>query len=129
MLEPGVADWPQVRGRQVNPDLQALMNSTAEFDSTDDKEESGLEALQDGTRVNIYQLEFRQHKRDYYCHKLGYQLVTAGCCRSRLSATSGRSSRNCTTTTMAASPGLWTNIRGFTCMDLQFRAVQALPAL
>ena len=75
--EPGVADWPQVRGRQVNPDLQALMNSKAKFDSTDDKEESGLEALQDGTRVNIYQLEFRQHKRDYYCHKLGYQVVTA----------------------------------------------------
>ena len=69
--EPGVADWLQVRGRQ------ALMNSTAKFNWTYDEEESGLEALQDGTWGDIYQLEFRQHKRDYYCHKLGYQPVTA----------------------------------------------------
>ena len=69
--EPGV--WQEVRGRKVNSDLQRLMNSTAEFDSTDDEDEV-VEGSED--RGDFYQLEFRQHKRDYYCHKLGYQTVT-----------------------------------------------------
>merc|ERR1719500_1105840 len=49
------------------------MNSTAEFDSTDEEDEV-VEGSED--RGDFYQLEFRQHKRDYYCHKLGYQTVT-----------------------------------------------------
>ena len=69
--EPGV--WQEVRGRKVNSDLQRLMNSTAEFDSTDEEDEV-VEGSED--RGDFYQLEFRQHKRDYYCHKLGYQTVT-----------------------------------------------------
>ena len=28
-------------------------------------------------RGDFYQMEFRQHKRDYYIHKLGYSQVTS----------------------------------------------------
>ena len=58
--EPGV--WQEVKGRKVNSDLQRLMDSTAEFDSTDE-EEAGPEGGSEGSRGDFYQLEFRQHKR------------------------------------------------------------------
>ena len=128
--EPGVADWQQVKGRQVNSDLQALMNSTAEFDSTDDEEESGLEALQDGTRGDFYQLEFRQHKRDYYCHKLGYQAVTAEVLQEQAECYVRAIQWNLHYYYNGCVSWSWfyphhfapwiTDIRGFTGMDLQF---------
>ena len=81
--EPGV--WQEVKGRKVESDLQRLMDSTAEFDSTDEdstaefestnedstaefdstdeEDEAGLQVDSDSSRGDFYQLEFRQHKR------------------------------------------------------------------
>eukprot|EP00092_Neocalanus_flemingeri_P006262 GFUD01006736.1.p1 GENE.GFUD01006736.1~~GFUD01006736.1.p1 ORF type:complete len:1636 (+),score=540.21 GFUD01006736.1:158-5065(+) len=72
--EPGVIQ--PVEGRQVSTDLQKLMDSTAEFDSTDEEDMGDEELFSGSTRGDFYQMEFRQHKRDYYVHKLGYTQVT-----------------------------------------------------
>ena len=63
-----------IPGRSVNADLQKLLNSTAEFDE-EDEDETGMEVGDKETRGDFYQMEFRQHKRDYYHHKLGYAQV------------------------------------------------------
>jgi len=72
--EPGVIQPGE--GRQVSTDLQKLMDSTAEFDSTDEEDLGDEELFSGSTRGDFYQMEFRQHKRDYYLHKLGYSQVT-----------------------------------------------------
>ena len=66
----------------MNSDLQKLMASTAEFDSPDE-DDSGME-VGDSERGDYYQMEFRQHKRDYYCHKLGYSKVTEAVLREQV---------------------------------------------
>ena len=66
----------------MNSDLQKLITSTAEFDSPDE-DESGME-VGDAERGDFYQMEFRQHKRDYYCHKLGYSRVTEAVLREQV---------------------------------------------
>ena len=38
----------------------------------------------DSERGDFYQMEFRQHKRDYYCHKLGYSQVTQAVLREQV---------------------------------------------
>jgi len=79
--EPGVIQ--PVEGRQVSTDLQKLMDSTAEFDSTDEEDMGDEELFNGSTRGDFYQMEFRQHKRDYYVHKLGYSQVTPGVLREQ----------------------------------------------
>merc|ERR1719295_1202719 len=58
------------------------MASTAEFDSPDE-DDSGMFAGDMETRGDFYQMEFRQHKRDYYLHKLGYSQVTPAVLREQ----------------------------------------------
>ena len=77
--EPGV-NQPST-ARHVSSDLQKLMDSTAEFDS-DGEEEDGFINVSE-TRGDFYQMEFRQHKRDYYLHKMGYSQVTAAVLREQ----------------------------------------------
>jgi len=72
--EPGV-NQPG-KGHQVSSELQKLMDSTLEFDSTDEDDLGDEELFNGSTRGDFYQMEFRQHKRDYYVHKLGYPQVT-----------------------------------------------------
>ena len=76
LLEGHQEPWIHVskKGQKPSSDLQKLMASTAEFDSPD--EDDGLDAGDDESRGDFYQMEFRQHKRDYYTHKLGYSQVT-----------------------------------------------------
>lgn len=66
-------------GWSVRPDLQRLLDSAAEFDSSSSGSESeGGEVEgegEGGARNGFYQMEFRQHKRDYYINKLGYSQV------------------------------------------------------
>jgi len=79
--EPGVIQ--PAEGRQVSTDLQKLMDSTAEFDSTDEEDLGDKELFNGSTRGDFYQMEFRQHKRDYYLHKLGYPQVTPAVLREQ----------------------------------------------
>ena len=84
LLEGKQEPWINVekKGKKVNSDLQKLITSTAEFDSPDE-DESGME-VGDAERGDFYQMEFRQHKRDYYCHKLGYSRVTEAVLREQV---------------------------------------------
>jgi len=76
--EPGVNQNPTPR----NADLERLMASTLEFESSDsesqeiDEEANLMEDGGIGSRSAFFQMEFRQHKRDYYIHKLKYKQVT-----------------------------------------------------
>jgi hypothetical protein len=79
--EPGVIQ--PVKGRQVSTNLQKLMDSTAEFDSTDEEDMGDEELFSGSTRGDFYQMEFRQHKRDYYVPKLGYTQITPAVLRQQ----------------------------------------------
>ena len=55
--------------------LESSDEPTTEQDSTSDTDLSAFEDVMKG-RDNAYHIEFRQHKREYYIQKLGYQNVT-----------------------------------------------------
>ena len=87
--EPGVASQAPSQDR----DLMRLLNSadeylsgsdestppdsTAKRTTTTDNTEESDEFDSDGGRDKNYHMEFRQHKRDYYISKLGYDRVDA----------------------------------------------------
>merc|ERR1719419_2072676 len=75
--------WINVESKKgKNSDLQKLLESTAEFDDPEE-DDSGMFAGDMETRGDFYQMEFRQHKRDYYLHKLGYSQVTPAVLREQ----------------------------------------------
>merc|ERR1719309_1706292 len=54
------------------------MESALEFDTSDSEVEAeqAPATAEDSSRSGFYQMEFRQHKRDYYIQKLCYKQVT-----------------------------------------------------
>ena len=83
LLEGKQEPWINVESKKgKNSDLQKLLESTAEFDDPEE-DDSGMFAGDMETRGDFYQMEFRQHKRDYYLHKLGYSQVTPAVLREQ----------------------------------------------
>lgn len=73
-----------------NKDLDALIKSTAEmslghFDEDDEDSDYiiDLDTIDDESDSDIYNMEFVQHKRDYYMNKLEYKNVDAEVLRSQ----------------------------------------------
>lgn len=77
--------WEIVSHNKKDSDLMRLLQSADDFllddtsSPTDLDEASDSEATgqDDSGRDKAYQIEFRQHKREYYIQKLGYDNVTA----------------------------------------------------
>ena len=72
--------WEIVSHQKKDSDLVRLLQSANDFlmdsssEPTDQDDLSDPEAQE--LRGNMYQIEFRQHKREYYIQKLGYKNVT-----------------------------------------------------
>ncbi|XP_072761689.1 5'-3' exoribonuclease 1 isoform X2 [Anoplolepis gracilipes] len=71
-----------------NKDLDALIKSTAEmslgpFDDDDEDDSDYIIDMDDESDSDIYNMEFVQHKRDYYMNKLEYKNVDAEVLRSQ----------------------------------------------
>lgn len=71
--------------KQDQEELRRLLGSVDEYDDgtsnaagAEEEEEENLNELSTiSSRGTAYQMEFRQHKRDYYTRKLGYEKVDA----------------------------------------------------
>ena len=76
-----IVSHQQKKGKDT--DLLKLLQSANDFlmesssEPTDPDENSENEDLECFQRGKTYDIEFRQHKREYYIHKLGYENVTA----------------------------------------------------
>lgn len=89
----GVSESTQDDPNRRDSDLQQLLNSADEFllseeeeEANEDEEDTTLEEddySSSSARGNNYQMEFRQHKRDYYIHKLGYSKVDGAVLREQ----------------------------------------------
>ena len=84
----------QSAGTRKDQDLMRLLQSADDYlmESSDDPttttnepdSDTDLSAFDDGSKYdNAYHIEFRQHKREYYIQKLGYQNVTADVLREQ----------------------------------------------
>ena len=74
--EPGINQT-----EKKDSELMKLLGSADDFlnsdnDDDDEDDEEDQDDLYDDGRGNLYHMEFRQHKRDYYTQKLGYPAVT-----------------------------------------------------
>ena len=74
--------WEIVSHQKKDSDLVRLLQSANDFlmdsssEPTDQDDLSDPETQDSTLRGNMYEIEFRQHKREYYIQKLGYKSVT-----------------------------------------------------
>ena len=74
--------WEVVSHQKKDSDLVRLLQSANDFlldsssEPTDHDDLSDPDTTDSFGRGNMYQIEFRQHKREYYIQKLGYKNVT-----------------------------------------------------
>ena len=88
--------WEIVSHQKKDSDLVRLLQSANDFlldsssEPTDQDDLSDPDTTDSLVRGNMYQIEFRQHKREYYIQKLGYKNVTPEVLREQ-----GMISKNC----------------------------------
>ena len=82
------AEWQVVQRKgPVDSDLQRLLRSADPLFGEDNEDPSNIvqspQDEEDPTRDNVYQMEFQQHKREYYMNKMNYSQVTPSVLREQ----------------------------------------------
>ena len=75
------SEWQVVKAKKapMDSDLQRLLRSADPLFGEDNEPDDLFQSCkdeEDSTRDNVYQMEFQQHKREYYMNKMNYDQVT-----------------------------------------------------